>query len=103
MRDTIAQRNEREAVVEHHPLYTLGADGAGSIGGDYRILGFWASDGDDDDDFIAELERLRKQRMLADVTVTRAASTGPRDASRKPGEESAGKRETTASKGKKKA
>jgi hypothetical protein len=74
----LVKRNEREAIVEHHPIYLLSSE-ADTTGGDYRILRFWSSDGqleEDERDFITELEKLREERMdssfewLEEETVT---------------------------------
>ena len=60
----LVKHNDREAIVEHHPLYTLNTNAQGQ----YRVLAFWQMSEGDDDDFITELQQLRKQRMQAKGT-----------------------------------
>lgn len=58
------RRNLREAVVEHHTVYSLqGAD----MHCPKRILSFWNQKprGDAEREFVAELEELRKNYMLS--------------------------------------
>ena len=54
----LIKHNEREAIVEHHPLYTLNQ----STFGQFRVLGFW-HDAEHSEDFISELENLRRQGL----------------------------------------
>ena len=85
------RRNEREAVVEHHPLYTLSSDQTMTlIGGDYRILSFWRASGSQDEEvdaFISELEHLRLERMQegakADAPETAKSGSAKRSSSSK--------------------
>jgi len=58
----LVKHNEREAIVEHHPLYTLNQN---AVPNQFRVLSFWRSSEADDEDFIHELEDLRAQRMRA--------------------------------------
>jgi len=59
----LVKYNDKEALVEHHPLYTLNE--STQLGdGQYRVLSFWHSS-ENEENFISELEALRKQRMGA--------------------------------------
>jgi hypothetical protein len=58
----LVKHNEREAIVEHHPLYTLNQ----SNNMQFRVLAFWHRE-NETQDFISELDDLRKQRMGAGV------------------------------------
>ena len=60
----IVKHNEREAVVEHHPLYSLQT----VHGQDYRVLAFWRLSGssgvtETEAAFIQELEEMRREMM----------------------------------------
>jgi hypothetical protein len=71
----LVKHNDREAIVEHHPLYTLNQNSSGLLAKAYRILGFWQLTDDDDDEFISELEELRRQRMRPTAAGARPKST----------------------------
>jgi hypothetical protein len=71
----LVKHNDREAIVEHHPLYTLNQNSSGLLAKAYRILGFWQLTDDDDDELISELEELRRQRMRPTAGGARPKST----------------------------
>ena len=70
----LVKRNEREAIVEHHPLYTLSSNQSLVSGSHYRILAFWKDEEHEENDLIEELEHLRQLRMNMSVDSLTAGS-----------------------------
>ena len=66
----LVKRNDKEALVEHHPRYTIEA-GTQNFGEDFRILAFWRSDMiEEAEEFIMELEDLRRERNANSGTLS---------------------------------
>merc|ERR1711924_529326 len=63
----LVKHNEREAIVEQSPLYSLSQSSnmkASASQQPFRVLGFWEKSPDGDSDFISEhIEDLRRRSV----------------------------------------